>query len=370
MPGRHGFVGKPGHQGPPGPDGPQGYPGSIKDCPACTKHVAVKGDRGPKGEIGDRGPDGYRGPQGPAGEDAWCFPGPSGPKGVAGDPGPDGMKGDIGPPGPAGRSGIRKFLSTAVRVQELLRYVSDIKAEFYQCCFGVNASSHVKRAIEDTNAEISNAAGDDLTIDEISLTTSDNDSYPCQYYVDYEDGGECNYLFDYCPFKIGPEGRPGYPGPRGDTGMKGRIGLKGQPGQDGKPGPKGPKGKIGPPGYAGPYGEDVYVTCDVQGPKGERGVPGMKGDKGPRGYTGPEGDKGDACPPSYGPVGDPGVPGYPGLPGSKGPTGMPGAPGPMGDAGDGDMSLEELDKYKAQFKKLLDIVVTKKCCYVPKVYYH
>ena len=93
---------------------------------------------------------------------------------------------------------------------------------------------------------------------------------PILKYVNYEDGGACNAFFDYCPFKRGPKGRPGYPGPRGDTGDKGYAGPKGQPGRNGKPGSKGPKGKIGLPGDQGPPGKDAYVDCRTQGSQGPR----------------------------------------------------------------------------------------------------
>ena len=75
------------------------------------------------------------------------------------------------------------------------------------------------------------ATDDDMmTVDDMSLITYENDSVPCKYYVNYEDGGACNAFFDYCPFKRGPKGCPGYPGPHGDTGDKGYAGPKGQPG--------------------------------------------------------------------------------------------------------------------------------------------
>ena len=276
------------------------------------------------------------------------------------------MKGDMGPPGLPGKPGVRKFLGGATRMQELLRYISELKATFYECCFGVAAKAQVKRAIQDTNDDLNSGSDDDMmSMDNMTLVTSEDDSVPCQYYVDYQDGGDCNGYFDYCPFKRGPTGRPGYPGARGDTGDKGYAGPKGQPGQDGKPGPKGPKGKIGPPGDQGPPGDDVRVYCDTQGPQGEKGERGMKGDEGDRGVTGYEGEKGDACPPSYGPDGDPGVPGYPGVPGNKGEPGAAGPPGDQGEPGDGDISPAELESYKLKFQKIADIVALGKCCYVP-----
>ena len=229
----------------------------------------------------------------------------------------------MGPPGSPGKQGVHKFLGNATRVQELLQYISDFRANFYNCCFGIDASSHVKRAFEDTSAEMSISTDDGM--DNATLVTSDEYYLPCKYYVDYEDNGTCNYLFDYCPFKKGPTGRPGNQGPRGDTGDQGYFGPNGHDGQDGKPGPQGPKGKIGPPGYKGEPGDNVKVQYDIEGPKGEKGEKGMKGDEGDRGVTGYPGLKGDTCPPSIGPVGDPGVLGYLGVPGNKG---QPGKPGP------------------------------------------
>ena len=70
----------------------------------------------------------------------------------------------------------------------------------------------------------------------------------------------------------------------------------------------------------------------------------------------------------YDPDGDPGVPGYPGVPGNKGQPGKAGPPGEMGDPGDGDISQEKLDNYELRFQKLVDIVASKKYCYVPE--YH
>ena len=367
MPGRHGFVGKPGHPGPQGPKGPKGYPGETKDCPACIEYPAEKGDPGNQGEPGDQGPVGYRGPIGPPGEDAQCLIGRPGMKGQPGEPGPDGMKGDMGPPGLPGRPGTRRTIGGAARMRELLRYIAQFRATFYQCCFGTEARAQVKRAIEDTNADLANSTDDDMmTVDNMTLITYNNDSVPCKYYVNYGDSDACNDYFDYCPFKRGPMGRPGYPGARGETGDKGYPGPKGQPGQDGKPGPKGPKGKMGPPGDQGPPGDDIYVYCPTQGQQGPKGEMGMKGDDGDRGVPGYQGQKGDACPPSTGPDGDPGVPGYPGVPGNKGNPGVAGPPGPKGEPADGDISQEELDNYKQQFQKLSEIVATRRCCYNPK----
>ena len=195
MPGRHGFVGKPGHQGPPGPKGPKGYPGQTKDCPACTEFVAEQGDMGHKGEPGERGPVGYRGPTGPPGDDAKCMIGKPGMKGMPGEPGPDGVKGHMGPPGPPGEQGSRKVAGSGPRVQELLQYISDFRANFYNCCFGVDASSHVKRAIEDITADMSNSTDDDMM--SMDNATLDEATVPCKYYVNYEDNGTCNYFFDY-----------------------------------------------------------------------------------------------------------------------------------------------------------------------------
>ena len=47
-------------------------------------------------------------------------------KGQPSDPGPDGMKGDMGLPRLLGKPGVRKFMGA----QELLRYISDLKATF------------------------------------------------------------------------------------------------------------------------------------------------------------------------------------------------------------------------------------------------
>ena len=108
-----------------------------------------------------------------------------------GDPGPDGMKRDMGTPGLPGKQGSHKYLEGAARVRELLKYISDLKVTFYQCCFGIGAKAHVKRAFEDTNADLSNSTDDDMmTVDDMSLITYENDSVPCKYYVNYEDSME------------------------------------------------------------------------------------------------------------------------------------------------------------------------------------
>ena len=317
---------------------------------------------------------GYRGPKGLPGKDASCLIGSPGKKGKAGEPGSDGSKGDIGPPGLPGREGIRKTLKNATRVQDLLNYIAEFKANFYQCCFGVKARSHIKRAIEDINISIGNGSSyyngmTRLTRDNNMVPDDDDDgiNFHCKYYqVNYDKGRTCNSYFKYCPFKKGPTGYPGPQGPRGDPGVQGYAGSKGDDGQDGKPGLQGPKGRIGLPGDEGPPGNDVYLRCLTQGPKGKRGAQGEKGNIGPRGVTGRRGRKGDACPSSRGPDGVPGIPGYPGIPGNKG---QPGAQGPRGKRGDpatGDISAEELTNYKYQLKKLVDIVATGKCCYIPR----
>ena len=289
-------------------------------------------------------------------------------------PGSDGQKGDIGPPGFPGREGIRKTLKNATRVQHLLNYIAEFKADFYQCCFGIKAISHIKRAIEDIYINIDNITDSS----DYNRMTRDNNVVPddkfdhginiqCKNYrVNYDGGKTCNYYFKYCPFKKGSTGYPGPQGPRGDPGEQGYAGSKGDDGQNGKPGLQGPKGRIGPPGDKGPPGDDVYLRCPTQGPKGEKGAQGEKGNQGPRGVIGRRGRKGDACPPSRGPDGVPGIPGYPGIPGSKG---QPGAPGPRGKRGDpaiGDISEEELTNYKYQLKKLAVIVATRRCCYIPR----
>ena len=151
-------------------------------------------------------------------------------------------------------------------MQELLSYISYFKEQFYHCCFGIKVEGHMKRAIEDTTAEISSrSSGDDKNNAKL------DDYYPpCKYYVDYEDNGTCNYLFDYCPFKKGPMGRPGNQGSRGDTGDKGYPGFEGHPGQDGKPGPQGPKGKIGLPGEKGDAGDNVHMYIVIVEDQKER----------------------------------------------------------------------------------------------------
>ena len=141
-----------------------------------------KGNPGDQGKPGDQGPVGYRGPIGPLGDDAQCFVGHPSMRGYPGDPGPDGMKGDMGPPGLPGKQGVRKYMGGAARVKELLRCISDLKAFFYQCCFGIGAKTHVKRAIEDTNADLANSTDDDMmAVDDMSLIAFVNDSVPCQY---------------------------------------------------------------------------------------------------------------------------------------------------------------------------------------------
>ena len=124
----------------------------------------------------------------------------------------------------------------------------------------------MKRAIEDTTAEISSRS----TGDDKNNATLDDYYLPCKYYVDYQDNGTCNYLFDYCPFKKGPMGRPGNQGPRGDTGDKEYPGFEGHPGKDGKPGPPGPKGKIELPGEKGDPGDNVQMYIVIVEDQKER----------------------------------------------------------------------------------------------------
>ena len=274
------------------------------------------------------------------------------------------MKGDIGPPGYPGAPGISATLVNATRVQELLEYIETFKSGFYQCCYGQQVRSHLKRALAVDNFDMNTENATDGGADE--STTVDDTNLPCRYYVNYENGSTCNRFFDHCPFKKGSTGRPGDHGPRGDPGDQGERGPNGNDGQDGLPGPKGRKGKIGPPGEQGPPGEDAYLECPTQGPKGERGAPGEKGDRGPRGNKGAVGGKGDACPPSHGPDGEPGIPGYPGIPGSKGPIGARGLPGEMGDSADDDLTVQELEDYKLQLSQLEQKVSSGRCCYNPK----
>ena len=328
----------------------------------CVEYPAVKGGRGYKGEVGDPGPTGYRGLIGPPGDDAQCLIGRPGSKGQPGEPGPDGMKGDMGPPGYPGAPGYSATLVNATRVQELRRLIETFKVGFYQCCYGQQVRSPVKRALAVDNFDMNTTM--DGSIDENGNV--DDTSLSCRYYVINENGNTCNDTYDYCPFKRGKTGPDGAEGSRGDTGAKGETGPSGNNGRDGLPGPKGRKGKIGPPGEQGPPGEDVYLQCPTQGAKGERGAPGEKGDQGPRGYKGAQGEKGNACPPSTGPDGEPGLPGYPGIPGSKGQTGSHGLPGDMGDPADNDITAQELADFKEQLIQLQQKVRSGRCCYNPK----
>lgn len=329
------------------------------------------------GQQGDPGPVGYRGPKGLPGKNSSCLIGRPGKKGKPGEPGNNGAKGDIGPPGPPGKEGIRKTLKNATRLQDLQKYITELKADFYQCCFGIKARSHIKRAIEDINISTDDDTdGSDSVVSDTSysdvMTTNDNSmldgkrTAPCQYYVNYDGGNTCNYYFKYCPFKKGLTGYPGPQGPRGDPGKQGYAGSKGNDGRDGKPGFQGPKGKIGLPGVKGPPGDDVYLRCPTQGSKGEKGARGEKGNQGSRGITGRRGPRGNACAPSNGPDGAPGIPGYPGIPGNKGQQGRQGPRGQRGDQAIGDITEAELTSYKYQLKKLADIISSGKCCYNPK----
>ena len=271
------------------------------------------------------------------------------------------MKGDVGPPGYPGAPGIDATLENATRVQEILDDIEAFRAGFYQCCYGQQVRSPIKRALAVDNFD---ADGMMNSTDDES-TTVDETNVACKYYVDYENNGTCNYLFDHCPFKKGHTGYPGPQGPRGETGDEGDRGPNGNDGANGQPGSKGRKGKIGPPGVQGPPGEDAYMQCPTQGPKGEKGARGEKGERGPRGNKGVEGPKGNACPPSSGPDGEPGIPGYPGLPGNKGQVGKRGLPGEMGDGADRDITEEELMNFKLQLQQLEDKVDSGRCCYNP-----
>ncbi|WP_221874800.1 collagen-like protein [Mesobacillus maritimus] len=100
---------------------------------------------------------------------------------------------------------------------------------------------------------------------------------------------------DYCPYcggchdykhdlaVIGPRGKQGPPGPKGD------------PGPEGKQGPPGPKGDPGPEGKQGPPGPK-----GDPGPEGKQGPPGPKGDPGPQGERGPMGLSGGTANSAYG----------------------------------------------------------------------
>ena len=272
------------------------------------------------------------------------------------------MKGDMGPPGYPGAPGVSATLVNATRVQELLQYINTFKSKFYQCCYGQQVRSHLKRALAVDNFDMNTAT--DGGIDENRI--ADNPNQSCRYYVINENGNTCSQTYSYCPFKRGKPGFAGAEGRRGETGDQGEPGPSGHDGRDGLPGSKGRKGKIGPPGEQGPPGDNIYLHCLTQGAKGERGAPGEKGDRGPRGYKGTQGEKGDACPPSYGPDGEPGIPGYPGIPGSKGPTGAHGLPGEMGDPADNDITVQELADFKEQLMQLQQKVNSGRCCYNPK----
>lgn len=132
---------------------------------------------------------------------------------------------------------------------------------------------------------------------------------------------------------MGPQGRPGCPGPMGPQGMPGRCGPQGPPGPQGMPGETGAQGDPGCPGPPGPRGNPGPL-----GPPGPMGRPGPRGDTGPigfRGPMGPEGQQGAVGPEgAAGPAGSEGPPGVMGPQGQAGARGCPGPEGPMGQRGD------------------------------------
>jgi hypothetical protein len=100
---------------------------------------------------------------------------------------------------------------------------------------------------------------------------------------------------DYCPYcgschshkhdfaVVGPRGKQGPPGPKGDRGSEGKQGPPGPKGDQGAEGKQGPPGSQGDPG-----------------PEGKQGPPGAKGDPGPQGERGPMGPSGGTANPAYG----------------------------------------------------------------------
>ncbi|MRH44071.1 hypothetical protein GH741_15615 [Aquibacillus halophilus] len=127
-------------------------------------------------------------------------------------------------------------------------------------------------------------------------------------------GNKCN-----C---IGPPGKRGIRGPKGDTGEQGPAGPQGPRGPKGKTGEQGPAGPQGPRGPKGKTGEQGSVG--PQGPRGPKGNTGEQGPVGPQGPRGPKGDTGE-----QGPTGPQGPRGPKGEQGPPGPPGPPAPPKPL-----------------------------------------
>ncbi|OCT71992.1 pulmonary surfactant-associated protein D isoform X2 [Xenopus laevis] len=63
--------------------------------------------------------------------------------------------------------------------------------------------------------------------------------------------------------KVGPPGKNGLPGARGEKGERGLPGLRGPAGPQGLPGPMGPKGEQGSPGPKGDRGESSAPAVEA-----------------------------------------------------------------------------------------------------------
>lgn len=292
--GEQGIEGPRGMQGEIGLQGPKGDAFTYVDFTE-EQLIALKGEKGDKGDIGETGP------QGPKGE--------TGLQGPQGEVGPQGPQGEVGAP-------------------------FKIKKVYY--------------SIESMN---NNFALDEVSLNEFVIINTDdvNDEDNAKLFIK----GVSKY-----EFMSDLSGATGIQGPKGETGLQGIKGDKGDAGEQGIQGPKGEIGERGEKGDAGEKGDtgadgmdgksayEVAVELgfsgtnqewllSLKGEKGEQGIqgvqgvqgikgePGEKGDTGETGLQGLRGEKGD--------TGEQGPKGEQGIQGIQGPKGEDGAPGKDAD---------------------------------------
>uniref|UniRef100_A0A2K5RMZ7 Collagen alpha-1(VII) chain n=1 Tax=Cebus imitator TaxID=2715852 RepID=A0A2K5RMZ7_CEBIM len=366
-PGAPGVVGFPGQTGPRGEMGQPGPSGErVRDW---EQHVGgdpgagLPGPRGERGEPGVRGEDGYPGQEGPRGLTG--PPGSRGERGEKGDAGTAGLKGDkgdsaviLGPPGPRGAKG-----DTGERGPRGLDGdkgprgdngdPGDKGSKGEPGDKGLAGSPGLRGL---PGPQASPAPGPGPGKDGVPGIRGEKGDIGFMGPRGLKVGQKQDCFLFSGQEEVGPPGRPGLAGHKGEMLMGVQGGSRaegnqveglscffrsqGDRGFDGQPGPKGDqgeKGERGPPGiggFPGPRGND-----------GSAGPPGPPGNVGPRGPEGLQGQKGERGPPGERVVG---APGAPGAPGERGEQGRPGPAGTRGEKGEAALTEDDIRGFVRQ----------------------